>query len=149
MTQWIWKSFSELDTQELYTLLALRNEVFVVEQNCPYQDADGLDPAAWHLLGWHENRLAAYCRLLPPGLRYPEAAIGRVVTAPACRKLKLGHDLMRRAVEQGLALYPDAGLSLSAQAHLRSFYECHGFRVEGEGYLEDGIPHLHMRRAPD
>lgn len=148
MIQWIWKSFSELDTRELYTMLALRAEVFVVEQNCPYQDLDGLDTEARHLLVWDEDRLAAYCRVLPPGLKYPEAAIGRVVTAPSCRGLRLGHELMARAVELCRHLFPDVGISLSAQAHLRRFYEEHGFSVEGEGYLEDGIPHLHMRREP-
>jgi ElaA protein len=98
-------------------------------------------------MGWQGMQLAAYCRLLPPGLRYGEAAIGRVVTAPACRGQQLGHTLLQRAMDQSCRLYPGKGISLSAQSHLRLFYERHGFKVEGEGYIEDGIPHLHMVRG--
>lgn len=144
MLEWKWLSFDDLHCEELYRVLRLRAEIFVVEQNCVYQDLDGLDQQAWHLLGHMGRDLSAYCRLVAPGLRFPEPSIGRVVLSPKARGKGLGHLMMRMAIERSQELYPGRDISLSAQAHLQNFYAAHGFRVEGDGYIEDGIPHLHM-----
>lgn len=148
MTDWTWKSFFELSLGELYSLLSLRAEVFVVEQNCAYQDPDGLDLDSWHLLGREEGRLTAYCRLVAPGKRFAEPSIGRVVTARTERGKGIAHEMMDLAVAECRRLYPGRAISLSAQEHLHDFYAAHGFRTEGRSYMEDGIPHLHMVREP-
>lgn len=148
MTDWTWKSFFELSLGELYSLLSLRAEVFVVEQNCPYQDPDGLDLDSRHLLGREEGRLTAYCRLVAPGKRFAEPSIGRVVTARTERGKGIAHEMMDLAVAECRRLYPGRAISLSAQEHLHDFYAAHGFRTEGRSYMEDGIPHLHMVREP-
>ena len=141
--RWQFAALWALDPSELYAALALRQAVFVVEQACAYQDADGQDARAWHLLGWAGERLAAYARLFEPDAA-GEAAIGRVIVAPDRRGEGLGRALMLEAMRQSQARWP-APIHLSAQAHLRGFYEALGFVVCGPGYDEDGIPHLPMR----
>ena len=146
---WILKPWSELTTDELYELLALRAEVFVVEQTCPFQDLDGLDrrEGVWHLLGYQGDLLAAYARFMAPGIGDEcGAAIGRVVTSPRARGAGLGHTLIAQAVQACEARWPTHSIWLGAQAHLQGFYGQHGFVAEGEGYLEDDIPHMGMRK---
>ena len=147
---WILKPWSELTTDELYELLALRAEVFVVEQSCPFQDLDGLDrrEGVWHLQGYEGEHLAAYARIMAPGIGDDNgAAIGRVVTSPQSRGGGLGHSLIGEAVTACTARWPAHSIWLGAQAHLQGFYGQHGFAPEGEGYLEDDIPHMGMRKA--
>lgn len=147
--RWKWKDWASLSTEELYELLALRQVVFVVEQDCPYLDADGLDSRAHHLLGYMDDQLVAYARAFPPGEVYTEAAIGRVITAPSIRGQGQGRPLMREAMNCVHRTYGPTAIKLSAQAHLEPYYQSLGFEVCGEGYDEDGIPHLPMRcRAP-
>jgi ElaA protein len=138
----------ELSTPALYAILRLRCEVFVVEQNCPYQDIDGLDlEGDTHHLQAHENgQLLAYLRLLAPEGPGAPAAIGRVITAPAGRGRGLGHQLMEQALQACERLWPGQPLYLSAQAHLQGYYGRYGFTAQGETYLEDGIPHIDMHR---
>lgn len=139
-------SYDELSKADLYLLLALRQEVFIVEQHCPYLDADGNDQAAYHLLGKTEKGdLATYARLLPKGVSYERyAAIGRVITAPFARGKGLGRPLMEFAVKHTQQLWEDTPIKLSAQAHLQAYYRSVGFQPVGDIYLEDGIPHLGM-----
>ena len=148
---WQIKTFSELTTDELYDLLKLRVDVFVVEQECYYPDLDDLDRQSHvlHVLGYNDkNELLAYSRLLPPGLVYEnESAIGRVVVAEAGRGLKLGVELMQRAVKKVDELWPEVTCHISAQEHLKKFYQSIGFEQISEMYLEDGIPHIAMRRG--
>ncbi|MEH8206807.1 GNAT family N-acetyltransferase [Aeromonas veronii] len=147
---WILKAWSELTTDELYELLALRAEVFVVEQTCPFQDLDGLDrrEGVWHLLGYQGDLLAAYARIMAPGIGDESgSAIGRVVTSPKARGGGLGHQLISEAIKACEAHWPTHSIWLGAQAHLQGFYGQHGFVAEGEGYLEDDIPHMGMRRV--
>lgn len=141
---WICKIFDALTVSELYNVLKLRSEVFVVEQNCVYQDADGKDAASHHLCGWLHNQLVAYCRILPPGLSYPEASIGRVLTHIAHRKDGYGKQLMMQAINKTYMLYPEASIKIGAQQYLLAFYNNLGFQTLGEPYLEDGIPHVTM-----
>lgn len=143
-----WGSFAELGVTRLYDVLALRQRVFVVEQDCPYLDADGLDPACHHLLGYRDGVLVAYVRVLPMGVQYPDAhAIGRVVTAPEARRVGLGRPLMREGLRRLRETCGEGPVKLGAQAYLQGFYESLGYRVCGPGYLEDGIPHLPMKLA--
>jgi ElaA protein len=141
---WICKKFETLTVSELYCILKLRSEVFVVEQNCVYLDADGKDLAAHHLCGWLHNQLVAYCRILPPGLSYPEASIGRVLTHSAHRKDGYGKQLMKRAIQKTYSLYPVPAIKIGAQQYLLAFYTNLGFQAVGEPYLEDDIPHITM-----
>ncbi|WP_051207113.1 GNAT family N-acetyltransferase [Saccharospirillum impatiens] len=147
----IWQclTFEQLDTRTLYDVLALRAAVFVVEQNCPYQDADGLDDQAWHLLGYRAGELVGVARLLPPGVAGERPAIGRVVTRANARGQGLGRELMGEAVSALAVLFPGSGMALGAQAHLVHFYQAFGFVPVGAVYLEDGIEHQWMQRAPD
>lgn len=143
---WRCLRFDQLSVGELHELLRLRAQVFVVEQRCAYLDLDGADPACWHLLGEREGELQAYARLLPAGLSYAEAAIGRVVCEPSTRGSGLGHALMREAVERVRGLWGPGAIRLGAQAHLQGFYRQHGFLPDGEPYDEDGIAHIQMLR---
>ena len=143
---WILKKFEELTTAELYAILKLRNEVFIVEQNCVYLDADGKDQQAWHLMGTEDGELIAYTRILPPGISYLEPAIGRVVTSPPKRRSGLGKELMERSIEHCKHLFGNNPITLSAQVYLKKFYESFGFRGIGDEYLDDGIPHIKMIR---
>lgn len=143
-------AFDELDLGTLHDLLALRAEVFVVEQDCVYQDIDGKDPRSFHLFRYKADRLEGTLRILPKGIGYSDAvAIGRVVTSPASRGKGIGHLMMKAAVDFIAIHYPGESIKLSAQTHLSAFYEAHGFSICGEGYLEDGIPHVPMICIPD
>ena len=144
---WTCVRFDDLGVRQLYEVLALRSQVFVVEQNCVFLDIDGLDEQTLHLLGSGEDgTLRAYARLIPPGVKAPDALIGRVVTAPTARGGGTGRALMTEAVEQCERLWPGHAITLHAQAHLERFYASFGFAPIGEPYMEDGIPHIEMKK---
>lgn len=142
--KWVYKTFNTLDSAELYAIMQLRNEVFVVEQNCVYQDADGKDVDSWHLIGWDENNLVAYCRILPPGLAFEEASIGRVVSSPRYRKTGFGREMMNVAIEKTLIQFNTKKIQIGAQLYLQDFYSSLGFKKISDVYLEDGIEHIEM-----
>ncbi len=141
---WICKAFNELTLAELYRILQLRSEVFVVEQNCVYLDPDSKDPSCYHLCAWLHDQLVAYCRIVPPGISYEEASIGRVLSHPAHRKDGYGKQLMQKAIEKTYALYNGAPIKIGAQQYLLKFYGELGFEPVGGPYLEDNIPHVLM-----
>lgn len=141
------KIFSELSLHELYSLLQLRSEVFVVEQNCVYQDIDGKDMKALHLLGFNEDVLVAYTRCFAPGDYFKEASIGRVIVKENYRKFGFGHEILQASVKEIENRYNTSKIKLSAQQYLTNFYEFHGFIKTGKGYLEDGIPHIAMIKS--
>lgn len=141
---WEYKSFNELSVDALYAILKLRNEVFIVEQNCVYQDLDDKDRHSFHLSGYEGNTLVAYCRILPPGLAFPQASIGRVVTNPQFRKTGAGRILMLKAIDRTLSQFGVSEIKIGAQLYLFSFYSSLGFNQSGPEYLEDGIPHVEM-----
>jgi len=143
---WILKKFNALTTHELYAILRLRSEVFVVEQNCVFQDMDDKDQQCHHLMGWQENLLGAYTRLVPPGLTYPEASIGRVVTSPAVRRSGEGKTLIEKSIEEVSNLYGKGPIKIGAQLYLKQFYNSFGFEQIGDVYDEDGIDHIKMIR---
>lgn len=143
---WSLKSFEELSLQELYTILQLRIEVFIVEQNCPFQDADNKDQKCHHLMGWQNDRLAAYTRIVPPGISYEFPSIGRVVTSPVARKGGLGRLLMQQSIIETEKLYGSKSIRIGAQFYLKKFYESLGFIQSSDIYLEDGIEHIEMTR---
>ena len=151
--RWHCAPFAELTLGDLYAALQLRSLVFVVEQSCPFLDADGSDDRAWHLLGWRDDAgpnaplLAAYARLFAPGIKYPEASIGRVVTHPDARRTGAGRALMAEALRRLTLLAPGAPVRIGAQRYLEQFYGGFGFVRAGDDYLEDGIVHLEMVRA--
>lgn len=138
------KRFSELSKEELYEALRLRNEVFVVEQNCAYQDLDDKDDKALHVLGEKDGNLVAYARVFRPGDYFENAAIGRVVVAKAGRKFGYGKQIMEAAITEISHQFPKIGIELSAQTYLVKFYSDLGFASIGDEYLEDGIPHIKM-----
>jgi len=140
------KSFNELTTQELYDLLQLRSEVFVVEQDCVYQDVDGKDQKALHILGYKEEKLVAYTRVFKPGDYFTEASIGRVVVKQQERQYKYGYDIMNASIKAIATHYKEKVIKISAQTYLKRFYNNLGFFEVGEEYLEDGIPHIGMIR---
>lgn len=138
------KAFNELTLDSLYEVLQLRAEVFVVEQNCPYQDVDGKDQKAMHILGYHKEQLVAYTRVFKPGYYFDNASIGRVVVKENARQYGFGKDIMKASIafiEDTLDL---STIELSAQTYLKKFYNDLGFQEIGEGYLEDDIPHIRM-----
>jgi len=147
---WQWSRFSELRPADLYAVVRLREAVFVVEQQCPYLDADGRDPQAWHLLGWSEEQsgrdLVAYARVFEPGVRYTECSIGRVVTAPRVRGTGLGKALMSEALRRVESLAPGQAIKIAAQRRLEKFYLELGFRTVSAPYEDDGIIHVDMVR---
>lgn len=150
--EWQVSAFEELTTDELYAILKLRQQVFVVEQQCIYQDCDGRDKNAHHLLGWHNTggqpKLVAYLRIIYPGRRGGPPSIGRVLTHPDFRRTGLGKEIMTKCLKSIDELYPKSAVGISAQHYLISFYESFGFHVSSDGYLEDGIPHVEMLRDP-
>lgn len=147
--QWVLKKFQELSPDELYALLRLRAEVFVVEQTCAFQDLDNKDQSSYHLLGYSDQELVAYTRLVPPGVSYEFASIGRVVTSPAHRKKGLGKALMELSIDHCQRLFATHTIVIGAQCYLRSFYQSFGFVPSGDIYLEDGIEHIEMTRQSE
>ncbi|MGN4050323.1 GNAT family N-acetyltransferase [Pseudomonas sp. SM4] len=147
--EWVCKHHSDLGKEQLYALLKLRSDVFVVEQKCAYPDLDGqdLEGDTYHLMGWDDDQLMAYLRLLDPESQGGDVVIGRVITAPQGRGKGLGHEMMEQALKQAEKHWPQVPIYLSAQAHLRGYYGKYGFVVAGEEYLEDDIPHIGMRRS--
>ena len=142
------KPFNALSVAELYDILLLRAEVFVVEQDCVYQDIDGKDRKALHLTGTYDGKIVAYSRLFAPGDYYDNASIGRVVISPAYRDRKWGHDLMKASLAAVADKYNTSAITIMAQLYLKKYYEGHGFVQDGEPFLEDGIPHIMMHKAP-
>ncbi len=142
----IFKTFNELNNNELFEIYKLRAEIFIVEQNCAYQDVDDIDKTARHLLWMEAETLAAYARIIPPGISYKEPAVGRVVVKKQFRGKDLGKKLMQQSVKQLQQLYPNQDIVISAQSYLIGFYTDLGFKTEGDEYLEDDIPHTKMRK---
>ncbi len=162
--EWRWKPFSDLTAIEVYDMLAARNAVFVVEQQCVYNDVDGLDKDAWHLLAYSGGletqnaikagasertaaslTLAGYLRVLLPDESDTDIRIGRVLTTSGFRRIGLGSEILEQALKHILAQWPDAAIKLHAQAHLQMFYGAFGFEPISEIHDDDGIPHLWMR----
>jgi len=141
------KTFNELSTSELYDLLQLRSAVFVVEQDCVYQDLDGKDKKALHILGKKNSKVVAYTRVFKPGDYFKEASIGRVVVADDERQHKYGYDIMKASIKAIANSYDTNTIKLSAQTYLKKFYNNLGFIEQGEGYLEDNIPHIAMLKS--
>ena len=147
MITWQCKKFDELNTHELYAILQLRNEVFVVEQNCVFQDADNKDQGSYHFMGWDNHKLVAYTRITVPGTVYLEPSIGRVVTSPLVRRAGIGRELMEQSIRQVNILFGHTPIRIGAQVHLKNFYDSLGFTAAGEIYVEDGIEHIEMIRT--
>jgi ElaA protein len=146
---WECKTFNELTNQQLYLILQLRNEVFIVEQNCPYQDADNKDQKSHHLMGWINNDLASYARLLPGNISYEQVSIGRVVSSPKYRRAGAGKALMNEAIRHCNMLFGKQPIKIGAQLYLHKFYCALGFSQTSDVYLEDGIEHIEMLRDAD
>lgn len=144
--EWVCKKFNDLSPYELYAILRLRSEVFVVEQNCIFLDMDNNDQHCYHFMGMVNNELAAYTRLVPPGIIYNQPSIGRVVTSPSVRKSGIGKVLMHKSIENIIQLYGNFPIKIGAQLYLKAFYESFGFQQTSDVYLEDGIPHIYMIR---
>lgn len=138
------KYFSELNTTELYEILQLRSEVFVVEQVCVYQDIDFKDQKSLHIIGYKNNKIVAYTRIFKPGDYFDNASIGRVLVVASERKYGLGHELMKASITAIKKHFKVTKITVSAQKYLKKFYETHLFTQIGEEYLEDGIPHIRM-----
>ncbi|HEY6504461.1 MAG TPA: GNAT family N-acetyltransferase [Chitinophagaceae bacterium] len=146
MVTWTVKKFDELTPHELYAILRLRSEVFVVEQKCVFLDMDNKDQSSYHLMGWQNDQLTAYTRLVPPGISYKESSIGRVVTSPAARGNSLGKRLMKESIKQAEALFGKKPIRIGAQLYLKDFYHSFGFEQSSDIYDEDGIDHIEMIR---
>ena len=155
MIDWRLARFEDLSPREVHDLYRLRAAVFVVEQECAFQDLDGADPESWHLLGLSpsppgegrgEGRLVAYCRLVPPGVKYEEPSIGRIATAQAVRRTGLGRKLVREALARAEKLWPGRAIRIGAQQRLERFYEELGFATASAPYDEDGIAHVELVR---
>ncbi|HQV06299.1 MAG TPA: GNAT family N-acetyltransferase [Chitinophagaceae bacterium] len=142
--KWKISAFADLSAAELYTILQLRNEVFVVEQNCIFQDADNVDQLSFHISGRQQDAIIAYARIVPPGILYPEPSIGRVVTKPTHRQTGIGKLLMQYSIEHCYRLYGPTAITIGAQLYLENFYNNLGFQSIGDTYLEDNIPHIKM-----
>lgn len=153
MIEWQWCSYEELTRDTLFEIIKVRQEVFIVEQNCAYQDVDDLDRFSWHLIGWRKDsageKLVAYLRVVFPGKKYLEPAIGRVVTAPSVRGTGLGYELTQEAISRVRQIYPNTDIRISAQQYLEGFYSKFGFEKVGNPYDEDGIRHIEMLRKKD
>jgi ElaA protein len=150
MTKWQWSSFAELSGEQIYEVLAQRQQVFMLEQACLYPDMDGLDPRAHHLLGYRmvdgERRLVAYLRCLAPGAKYVEMSLGRVLTTAAARGLGLGRELLAQGIAHAERTHPGHRIRIGAQHHLEPFYAGFGFVTVSAPYDEDGIMHIDMLR---
>ena len=157
--QWQFARFDDLPIRDWYAASAARADVFVMEQNCPFQDNDGADFDSWHLLAWqsegtgrepgagNKRALAAYCRIVDPGVKFAEPSIGRVVTPAPFRLKGYGKTLMAEAVKRHEQLYPGLPNRIGAQQRLEKFYRAFGFETVSDMYIEDGIPHVEMLRA--
>lgn len=145
--KWKIKPFEALSVDELYDLLKMRSEIFVVEQNCVYLDIDGKDKKALHLIGEYDGKTVAYARLFDAGISFDHASIGRVVVDANYRDKKWGHDLMREAIAGIKSNFGKDAITIGAQLYLKKFYESHGFVQTSEMYLEDDIPHIEMIRG--
>ena len=141
---WRFKTFNELSPQELYKIMQLRIEVFIIEQKCIFQDADNKDEGCLHLMGFDNENLVAYTRLVPPGYIYEQASIGRVVTSHLYRDKGIGKELMQRSIETCRQQFGDGSIKIGAQYYLLQFYSSFGFKVISDIYLEDGIEHVYM-----
>ncbi len=150
MTEWQWSSFADLPNKDLYEMLAQRQNVFVLEQQCLYPDLDGYDQDAWHLLGWKiidgKRQLAASLRVIAPGVKYAEMSIGRVLSTNAARGTGVGRELLVEGIARAEQLYPGHRLRIGAQQYLEAFYGSFGFKTVSEPYDEDGIMHVEMLR---
>lgn len=150
LIEWQWCAFDELSLSTLYTILQVRQMIFIVEQACTYLDADGYDERAWHLLGWMKQDstriLAAYVRIFAPGIKYAEASIGRIITHPSMRGRGMGEALLQEALRRVERLAPNAPVRIGAQVYLERFYEKAGFRRVSAPYDDDGIFHIEMLR---
>ena len=147
-TAWQLRAFEDLHLAELHALLVARSEVFVVEQACAFQDIDGTDPQALHLMGWQAGGLVAYARCFPAGVKYAEASIGRVLTRQGVRGQGLGHVLIEKARDAIAQTWGEQAIRIGAQARLVHFYAQHGYLDAGKPYVEDGIDHLEMVWTP-
>jgi ElaA protein len=145
--RWSFAHFDDLSPRQVHDLYRLRIEVFVIEQDCVFQDVDGADPKCWHLLGYDGPELVAYCRLVPAGVKFPEPSIGRVITAMSLRGTGAGKALMRQALACASKLWPGKAIRIGAQARLERFYNEFGFDKASEPYDEDGIVHIEMLRT--
>ena len=144
MTNWTDKKFDDLTPHELYAILQLRSEVFVVEQNCVFQDMDNKDQASHHLMGWQGKKLVACSRIVPAGISYVEFSIGRIVSSPSVRGQGIGRVLVDKSIQLAYGLHGKGVIRIGAQYYLRDFYESFGFQKAGDIYLEDGIEHVEM-----
>ena len=147
MISWQLKSFTELTNDELYAIMRLRQEVFVVEQNCVFIDADDLDQPSLHLMGFINAELAAYARIIPAGMAYDEVSIGRIVTSQKYRKQNHGRTLMQKSLDEAARVWGASPVKIMAQEYLQRFYEDYGFVKQSEHFLLDGIWHIYMVRA--
>jgi ElaA protein len=155
---WQWSSYEELSKEDLYAVLARRQEVFIIEQQCIYPDLDGIDLQAFHLLGWSEpnkvqnnaqdgeRQLLAYLRCVFPGVKYPEVSLGRVLSAPSARGTGAGRELLAQGIRHAGQQFPGLRIRISAQLYLEGFYRSFGFVSTSDPYDEDGIPHIEMLR---
>ena len=147
---WSCAHFNDISVRDLYDIVALRTAVFIVEQNCPYQDTDGADSVSHHL--WTrgaDGAIAAYLRIVPPGAKYAEPSLGRIATAPAARRTGFGRPLVREGIARVEQMYGRRAIRIGAQRYLLRFYEDLGFTSTGHEYEEDAIPHTEMVRPPD
>ena len=142
--KWQWCRLGELSAEQVYAVLAARVAIFVVEQNCAYQDLDGLDADAEHLIAWSGAQVAGYLRVLGPGTRFDDPSIGRIITTKPFRGSGLGRDLVTKGIEHTRLRYPGQAVRISAQQYLEKFYRDFGFVTASQPYLEDGIPHVEM-----
>jgi ElaA protein len=152
MITWQWSCFAELSRDDLFEIVKARQAVFIVEQQCIYQDADELDPLSWHLMGWFDDgarrQLIAYARVVLPGKKFVEPSIGRVLISPSFRGRGLGRVLTRETITRTMHQFPDSAIRISAQHYLEKFYSGFGFETVSAPYDEDGIAHVEMVRQP-
>ena len=146
--EWQWCRLGELNAEQLYAVLAARVAIFIVEQNCAYQDLDGLDLDAEHLIAWSGPEVAGYLRVLAPGTRFDDPSIGRIITTQAFRGSGLGRELVAKGIARARQRHPGLPLRISAQKYLEKFYGDFGFRTVSEPYMEDNIPHVEMLLMP-
>jgi len=149
MLNWQFKHYNDLLLNEFHDILALRIQVFVVEQNCPYQELDGKDKKSYHLICRNgKGDVVGTMRILPPGVGFEEVGLGRIVLAESERGVQQGHEMMKEAMTFSKEEFGDVAIKLSGQKHLEGFYNKHGFQSTGKEYLEDGIPHVEMKYNP-